>query len=358
MSQSSSRSRKRSHASRSAKSTTTKSTTTSSTKTSTPCSGEFKQMLIDRGVLPPFYRPSSQTRPPKPDNIEEIRHALNQPRPSLSPSKFTETAFEAFQELNEQAASETMAMSQIIPVIAGSQDSQCGVAGDVSFTRLRKFDPELSAAKPDRYYGTKPDQIHPRVRRELAEYIVPSSRSSLPAAPNFFLEGKSSSGRADVAQNQAMYDGAHGGRGMNKVQNYGQSTPTYDGNAYTLACTYQPGTGTLQMYTTHPRLPSTRTGEPQYFMTQLDTYAMTGNINNFRSGAAAYRNGRDWAQRERARLIDNANIVAQSMPDNTNTRSRTSSNRIVSSIVGEPVESDTSADELTYDPKRQKWPSA
>ncbi|KAF2214175.1 hypothetical protein CERZMDRAFT_83547 [Cercospora zeae-maydis SCOH1-5] len=179
---------------------------------------------------------------------------------------------------------------------------------------------ERSAPKPDIYYGAKPSQLDRRVRRDLAGYIVPSGRSDLPAAPNFFLEGKSAAGRADVAQNQAMYDGAVGARAMLQLQNYGQPTPRYDGNAYTVTSTYHPGTGTLQMYATHPRPSVAPAGEPQYYMTQLDGHYMTGTSDNFRKGAAAYRNARDWTQQQRDRLISGANAVAQTMSPNIHWR--------------------------------------
>ena len=112
---------------------------------------------------------------------------------------------------------------------------------------------------------------------------MPSSRQSLPAAPNFLVEGKSASGRPDVAQRQAMYDGAVGARGVHQLQNFGSSATVYYGNAYTLSSTYHPGTGTLQMYATHPRESESRPDETEYYMTQIDSYAMTGNVSGFRA---------------------------------------------------------------------------
>ncbi|EGP82408.1 uncharacterized protein MYCGRDRAFT_51600, partial [Zymoseptoria tritici IPO323] len=222
-------------------------------------------------------------------------------------------------------------------------------------------DPNLSTPKPDIYYSAKLAQINRRVRRDLANYIVLSSRSSLPAAPNFFLEGKSASGRPDVTQNQAMYNGAIGARGMLQLQNYGQPTLIYDGNAYTVTSTYHPGTGTLQMYATHPRPSVAPAGEPQYYMTQLGAYAMTHAPDTFRNGALAYRNARDWTQQERDRLIASANAAAQRMSTDTRSFSRTSENIGSSTMARESSESDTSADELAINldaaTKRQKRPT-
>ncbi|KAM3422318.1 hypothetical protein BST61_g2677 [Cercospora zeina] len=358
MSQSSSQSRKRRLGSRSSNSSST-----SRTRTTTPYSGEFRQKLVDQGIYPTSHRTVSGCRPPKPDNIHEIRRILCQPRPSLSPSRFTETAFEDFQDANERATSESKAMMQVIPVIAGSQDRQFETAGDVSFTRLKKFDPDLSVPKPDVYYGAKPDQLDRRVRQDLEEYIIPSGRSDLPAVPNFFLEGKSAAGRPDIAQNQAMYDGAVGARGMLRLQNYGQPAPTYDGNAYTVTSTYHPGTGTMQMYATHPQPSVAAAGEPQYYMTQLDGHYMIGSLDNFRKGAAAYRNARDWAQEQRDRLIASANAAAQTTSTGLRSFSRTKSEEVGSSIMTRNgPDSATSADELatTHDvaTKRRKRPNS
>ncbi|KAK5188360.1 hypothetical protein LTR92_011573, partial [Exophiala xenobiotica] len=88
-------------------------------------------------------------------------------------------------------------------------------------------------------------------------------------------------------------------------------------------------------------------GEPEYHMTQTNSYAMTGNANSFREGATAYRNDRDLAKTERDSSIAHANQVARRMPapsPNTScTTSRTS--RSMVSVAG----SDTSEDELARD---------
>lgn len=39
---------------------------------------------------------------------------------------------------------------------------------------------------------------------------------------------------------------------MHQIQSFGADDPVYDGHAYTISTTYHTGTGTLQMYTTHP----------------------------------------------------------------------------------------------------------
>lgn len=302
-------------------------------------------MIIDQGVHPAWYRSQDGKRLPKPSNVEDIRGALAQSRASLSPSRFSESRFEAFQDSNEASNSESQIMTLVIPMIAGPGEGRYVTTGDKLFNNLEKFHPDIPMPKPDRASGASPSEIDPRVRDELGRYILPCPRL---AAPNNFLAGKSSSGRADVAQRQAMYDGAVGARAMFHLQNYGNATRVYDSNAYTLASSYHPGTGTLQMYATHPGPPAQAGGHPQYYTTQLDSYAMTGNVIAFRAGAAAYRNGQAWSQQQRNRLIAEANHAAHQQ--STETRS-------VSEMVDEDdglsdgsnglPDSETSADELS-----------
>ena len=84
----------------------------------------------------------------------------------------------------------------------------------------------------------------------------------------------------------------------------------YDRNAYTITSIYHGGTGALQMYATPPTEPKIPGGQPEYHMTQLKGYAITGDVETFRKGAAAFRNGRDWAKEQRDRFIADANGTA------------------------------------------------
>ncbi|KAK4551917.1 hypothetical protein LTR86_010818 [Recurvomyces mirabilis] len=102
-----------------------------------------------------------------------------------------------------------------------------------------------------------------------------------------------------MVQKQAMYDGAVGARGMFHLKNYGNPTLAFDDNAYTFAPSHCPGTGTLQLYATRPAPTAQSGGKLQYYIMQLDSYAMTGNSNSFRHGATAYRNGQEWSQQQR-----------------------------------------------------------
>ena len=342
MSQSSSRSGKRSRTSSSRKSSRT-----SNTKNTSAYHAEFVQKMIDSGIYPDGYEGVDEEAL-EPNNIETIRQALAKSRDSLSPSQFSEDVFTQFRRENRRAKSELAATANVIPYITGSKDRQFETGGDVKFNNVAKFDPNITVLQPDGYYGAKPAQIDLRVRTDLDEHITPSTSKHLPIAPNFFREDKSAKGRADVAQNQAMHDGAVGARGMLHLQNYGNTMRVYDGIAYTISSTYLDGQ--LKMYATHPGPPGSGSSEPQYYMTQLGAYAMTHSLDTFREGAGAYRNGREWAQQQRDDFIAKANAMARRQSTETisfNTSGNDS--KVSSAVVEEPSSSETSADELALD---------
>lgn len=141
--------------------------------------------------------------------------------------------------------------------------------------------------------------------------IVPIKHTNVPVAPNFFLEAKAPRGGADVPRRQACYDGAYGARATHSLQSYGEDEPVYDGNAYSYSSTYHAGTGTLQLYAHHIAAPTDPEGRPEYHMTQIDGYFMTGNRKSFVEGATAFRNARDLAQYHRDEFIQCANARAR-----------------------------------------------
>lgn len=210
------------------------------------------------------------------------------------------------------------------------------------------------------YYGARPEQLRPGIRDELGGHIIPSAQDSLPMAPNFFLHVKGPGGSLSVASRQACYDGALGARGIHSLQSYKQSEPQYDNKAYTLTSIYHGGT--LKMYSSHPVPPSAPGERPVYAMTQLKAWALTSDPETFRQGAAAYRNGRDWAKRQRDEAIKQANergvvdaghglglrlASEASAGDTIATSQKTTLDR--GTNMPPPCESDTSADELSLD---------
>lgn len=167
-----------------------------STRTSkvTTKSGNFEQKMIDNGIYPHLYE-HPDGRSEKPANFDGIQGRLPVFRPSLSPSRFTDEDFEAFQRENARGSSETTAMNRVIPIIAGNEDKRHRPQGDIPFNNLEPFDKDLTELKPDVYYGAPPSAIHQRVRADLGPYIIPSKADTTrPAVPNFFLEGRARRG--------------------------------------------------------------------------------------------------------------------------------------------------------------------
>jgi len=302
-SQSSSRGRKRGSTSTLDTEPTTKTTTTKSTG---PYDRAFQQHLIDGGVYPHAYEYPDGRVPAKPNNWEDINRRLSQPRPSLSPSKFSEEAYEKFIRADAHAFKERQIAESVIPVIEGNiRDAKC-ISGGIPFTNLDHLtNGTLAPGNPDRYYGARPEQLDRRVRTDLSGHIIPSTQHDLPIAPNFFLEVKGPDGSAAVAKRQASYDGALGARGIQSLKSYGQDESLYDNHADTIISIYHDGT--LKMYTSHPSQPTSRGGRPEYYTTQLRSFAMTDTAETFRQGATAYRNARDWAKEQRDEMIKRAN---------------------------------------------------
>lgn len=46
------------------------------------------------------------------------------------------------------------------------------------------------------------------------------------------------------------------------------------------------------MYTSYPAQPASPGGRPEYYMSQINTWGMTGNVETFRQ-ATAYQNARE-----------------------------------------------------------------
>ena len=243
---------------------------TKNTTASGPYDPNFRQKLIDSGIYPYAYEYPDGSVPAKPSNWEEINRRLARSRRSLSPSAFPEEKYEEFVRADAHVSRENKVTKTVIPIIAGKiRDDKC-VEEDVLYTNLDPLtNDKLTVAKPDVYYGSRPEQLDRKVREELSGHIIPSKRDDLPIAPNFFLAAKGPDGSLAVAGRQACYDGAFGARGMHSLQSYGKGELVYDNAAYTVTSIYHGGT--LKMYTIHLAQPAEPNGRPSYYMTQIST---------------------------------------------------------------------------------------
>ncbi|KAI0423504.1 hypothetical protein F5Y09DRAFT_336530 [Xylaria sp. FL1042] len=281
---------------------------TSTLKTG-PHDRAFQQLLIDHGIYPDNYEyPNGQVLPP-PENLEEMMQAIVEPRSSLCPSLYSREDFERFRRADARVRKERQVISDVIPIIEGEVRDGSYVSGQVPFTNLE--DPTgglLVPGNPDRYYGARPEQLDRQVRMQLNKHIVPSTQHDLPIVPNFFLNVKGPNGTLAVAGCQACYDGALGARGMNSLQRYGDPELGADGKAYTLTSTYHGGI--LKIYATYPLSRASPEMPREYAMMQVKAYALTSDVDSFRTGVNAYRNARDWAKQKRDEAIQRANETA------------------------------------------------
>ncbi|KXJ84770.1 hypothetical protein Micbo1qcDRAFT_111962, partial [Microdochium bolleyi] len=154
-----------------------------------------------------------------PGNIGFVReYLLNQHR-LVAPSKFSETNFEDFR-YNNSTRSEATVMRKIIPNIAGNP---VGVLNEsqVAFTNLASIMKDTAACpNPDWFDGAHPDAPDQAVKLELDSVIIPTKKAGVPVAPNSFLEAKSTGGSHEVAEGQAVLDGAYGALSMFALKNY------------------------------------------------------------------------------------------------------------------------------------------
>ena len=316
----------------------------------------FGQNLIDSGVYPEGYETSDGQPTAEPGNLDAIRDALTTARASLSPSRFPESSFQEFKKANARAISETQAMTTAFAIIEGEGRHRYYSAGpDHPFNHLTPLSGTLPRPKPDGYDGVRPERIDQPVRDDLGHYIVPCNDWSRPAAPNFYIEGKSKSARPDVAKLQASHGGAVGARAMHHLVNHGRVEAEYDGNMRTYSTTYHPATSTLKLYGHHTTAPQAPGHSPQYHMSQLRGFDMTDSPERFREGATVFRNARELAESERNLAVQAANRATRHAPTSAHSTPSTKSRNSRSTVYEQ--ESDTSIDELAAEElatKRQR----
>jgi hypothetical protein len=163
--------------------------------------------------------------------------------------------------------------------------------------------------------------------------------------PNFYLEAKGLDGSLVVARRQASYFGASSERAISSLQSYREKEPVYDNNAHTITSIYH--SGQLKMYTTHITAPAGPRKPPEYQMTQINTWGLTGNANTFRQGATAFQNGRDLAKDWRDKFISAANERVGSLNAEPSTIESSDYNRLSNTAeTYHTKDSKTSANEL------------
>ncbi|KAL4961368.1 uncharacterized protein BDV14DRAFT_180589 [Aspergillus stella-maris] len=280
------------------------------TKGTTAYDPHFEQHLMDWGVLTPLSTYPDGTKPSEPKNLEEIRERLQTPRPLAD----SDVNFNEFDELNKNAVSEQLVITDILPVLEGKRKRGSMTGGGQPFNNLDHLtNGTLVQAKPDLYHGARPNQLNYSIREKLEKKIIPTSHTQLPITPNFFVEAKGHGGSTDVVQRQACYNAALGARGMHALQQYRHESCSnkpnyYDNNAYTIAATFQ--NGQLGLYVAHPTTPMNNNGpahDTDYVMTKVGKWSLDGDSKTYLRGITAYRNAQDLAREFRDDFIRQAN---------------------------------------------------
>ncbi|KAK3317217.1 hypothetical protein B0T19DRAFT_287600 [Cercophora scortea] len=278
-------------------------------KRSSAYPNDFEEHMVDNQIYPIFYDFPDDHPPAEPDNLDETRQMLSTSRPSLSPSLFAEADFQRFRKV-DRTNDEATVMQNVLPIIAGNPGPRIRSASNLHFTNIKSITNEATVKLvPDSFDGARRSDVERQVKKDLNDMIIPTKHFGAPIVPNFFIEAKSPSGRNDIAERQALHDGAIGARAMHSLQSYGQDEPVYDGNAYTYSSTYH--TDTVRLYAHHVT-PAAAPGDgPEYHMTQLRAVAITDSREAFAQGASAFRNLRDLAQQHRDNIIQGANAKAR-----------------------------------------------
>ena len=100
-------------------------------------------------------------------------------------------------------------MRNMVPLLAGT--ANIPNKGHLPFTNLNSLTNNTTINPvPNFFDGACAGDLDRKVREELDRIIIPSKKPGVPMAPNFFLEAKSSGGTVEVADGQAVLDGAYG----------------------------------------------------------------------------------------------------------------------------------------------------
>lgn len=316
--------------------------TSQTSKNSSPYDRAFKQHLINHKVWPIGHYLQSGDEPPGPNNLQDIISVLDSGgRASLEPEEFNEEAFRQFRKAYTIAAAEEQ-QSRTLDTIEGATLALSSLhtkRGPIKLANLLPLLPNnLVPGNPDRVYGARPETLTRSVREDLEHLILPTTAQNI-VCPNFIVHIKGPAGDLEVAKLQAVYDGSLAARGMDALWAYGSDEDEdggVDGEAHdrspaaiarTITCTF--ADGVLRMYAVHSRRRHDRrlskasvlqlaqqthswSRGVEYTTTQLgSSWPMLDNLQAFRVGAAAFRNGLEWARSQRDEAISRANRKAK-----------------------------------------------
>ncbi|KAF5192400.1 Ef-hand [Thalictrum thalictroides] len=293
---------------------TTKTTTTKTTKTTgtiNPRNSQYRKTLNKGGVFHHGYlNKSTNTRTHKPKNYDELMARIKIARPE---SEFPAGDFERFEIATFDATNEAATMNEVIPYIEGKKEDGSKEKSDLLFVNTKSLVNGVSKLKPDKVWGALDQDLNTMVNEELSDLILPHGMYNI-ISPNFFLEVKGPDGTPAVAESQALHGGAMGERGQVALRLWKVDNPTLDKVAHTFAVTYV--YGHLSLFSVHSEPSQRGAGEFDYHMYKLNSYAITGDADQYRVGVTAYRNLYDYAKEIRDESIQIANRRAERIAKN------------------------------------------
>jgi len=265
----------------------------------------FEQHLIDYGYYSRRHK-AEMGGPLHPTNMDALKSLLAGSHASLSMEDVDEALFQSFVETHEKGSTEPQVFMHILRFLLGA--CKIPYETDRLFNKLAYLTEKdrLRQPKPDFYDGVSPIDLPAVIRARFGVYILPCTATTLPCLPNFFVEGKSSTGSAKTCERQVLYDLSLGSRGLHKLRKHvDKDVDWHNHEAYTIGATYEAGEdcGTLRLFTMHP-FRSAERARTEYRMTSLGYYPMCLNFDFFEKGIRAFRNARLWARDQRQHIAD------------------------------------------------------
>jgi hypothetical protein len=253
----------------------------------------IRQILINYGIYPDDYRCSTGFVKPKPKNWKELLQTMENPRDQEAVSEETYITYnQRMSEVDKPSLNDNPSVMRLLfPIIQGecNDSAQEGV----QFANMAPFPSsgDIVPPSPAVYYGEKPESLDPHIHQIVGKYIIPSKNSRHAVLPNFLLEVAYWT-QLDRVENQALYGGIHGARGVHALQEYIDSGSGYDGKAYTIAAILD--RHCLWFYTVHLTKPFDDTESPKYYLNFLQSWNIVRSLETFQKAIHAYRNMRDF----------------------------------------------------------------
>ncbi|KAF2216844.1 hypothetical protein CERZMDRAFT_92916 [Cercospora zeae-maydis SCOH1-5] len=262
-----------------------------------------------------YFGPGASVRP---GNEAELRARLSQYRRSLSPSRYSDSKFRDFEQVNADCKNEDEVVSRVItPYFTDYFRSRQGYGRDTyaQNTQMKNLKPlcnkgtsEMKDLKPDFCRGVAPNDVDQELLRSNLRGTIQGKKGG-PVAVNDFLDVKGPDGSNKVLEVQATQNGSAGARAMHHLRTYGLHAGTEaDGIARSFSMTYN--AGTIVPYVSHVHPPADVDGQETTYTTRIGGEYMLGSPAQFRAGLTLYRNATEEAYRYRRESVEAANARA------------------------------------------------